>query len=151
MTGDYLFEPHSGDLYSRDEGEILLYSMYIWLVTVWFFFIRIKWGPIHQESGKWLISLVWIRVLHDKLTSKSRVREWRLHFLHFAVMYTNQLFFTHCAVDVKADFHLISLFCPDHIAHIIELLGKLPRHIALGGKYSNELFNRKGKKICNLM
>ena len=33
----------------------------------------------------------------------------------------------------------------DHLAHIIELLGPIPRHIALAGKYSREFFNRRGK------
>ncbi|KAJ8047608.1 SRSF protein kinase 2 [Holothuria leucospilota] len=33
----------------------------------------------------------------------------------------------------------------DHIAHIIELLGYIPRHIALGGKYSREFFNKRGE------
>lgn len=32
----------------------------------------------------------------------------------------------------------------DHLAHVIELLGPIPRHIALAGKYSREFFNRKG-------
>ncbi|XP_029580467.1 SRSF protein kinase 2 isoform X1 [Salmo trutta] len=32
----------------------------------------------------------------------------------------------------------------DHIAHIIELLGKVPAAVALSGKYSMEYFNRKG-------
>lgn len=32
----------------------------------------------------------------------------------------------------------------DHIAHIIELLGPIPRHIAFSGKYSRDFFNRKG-------
>uniref|UniRef100_A0AAZ1XCE1 non-specific serine/threonine protein kinase n=1 Tax=Oreochromis aureus TaxID=47969 RepID=A0AAZ1XCE1_OREAU len=31
----------------------------------------------------------------------------------------------------------------DHIAHIIELLGCIPRHFALSGKYSREFFNRR--------
>uniref|UniRef100_A0A8C0UPL7 non-specific serine/threonine protein kinase n=1 Tax=Cyanistes caeruleus TaxID=156563 RepID=A0A8C0UPL7_CYACU len=31
----------------------------------------------------------------------------------------------------------------DHIAHIIELLGNIPRHFALSGKYSREFFNRR--------
>ena len=34
----------------------------------------------------------------------------------------------------------------DHLAHIIELLGPIPRHIALAGKYSREFFNRRGKE-----
>jgi serine/threonine-protein kinase SRPK3 len=33
----------------------------------------------------------------------------------------------------------------DHLAQMQELLGRLPRGIALGGKYSSELFNRKGE------
>uniref|UniRef100_A0A8C3Y5H8 non-specific serine/threonine protein kinase n=1 Tax=Catharus ustulatus TaxID=91951 RepID=A0A8C3Y5H8_CATUS len=33
----------------------------------------------------------------------------------------------------------------DHIAHVIELLGEIPRHVALGGRYSREFFNRKGE------
>ena len=33
----------------------------------------------------------------------------------------------------------------DHLAHIIELLGPIPRHLALAGKYSREFFNRRGK------
>lgn len=32
----------------------------------------------------------------------------------------------------------------DHLAHIIELCGPIPRHIALGGKYSRDYFNRRG-------
>lgn len=37
-----------------------------------------------------------------------------------------------------------SLSPVDHIAHIIELLGCIPRHFALSGKYSREFFNRRG-------
>ena len=33
----------------------------------------------------------------------------------------------------------------DHIAHIIELLGPIPRHIALSGRFSQEVFNRRGE------
>ena len=33
----------------------------------------------------------------------------------------------------------------DHIALIIELLGKVPRKLILAGKYSKEFFNKKGK------
>ncbi|ORZ30833.1 kinase-like domain-containing protein [Catenaria anguillulae PL171] len=33
----------------------------------------------------------------------------------------------------------------DHIAQIIELVGPFPRHLALRGKYSHELFTRKGE------
>ena len=32
----------------------------------------------------------------------------------------------------------------DHLAHIIELVGPIPRHIAFSGKYSREFFNKRG-------
>lgn len=32
----------------------------------------------------------------------------------------------------------------DHLAHIIELLGPIPPHIATNGKHSPQLFNKKG-------
>lgn len=35
----------------------------------------------------------------------------------------------------------------DHIAHIIELLGSIPKSIALSGKYSREFFNKRGELI----
>lgn len=35
----------------------------------------------------------------------------------------------------------------DHIALIIELLGKVPRKYAMLGKYSKEFFTRKGNGI----
>ncbi|RIA92478.1 kinase-like domain-containing protein [Glomus cerebriforme] len=40
----------------------------------------------------------------------------------------------------------------DHIAQITELLGNFPKNLALSGKYSNEIFNRKGelKRITKL-
>lgn len=34
----------------------------------------------------------------------------------------------------------------DHLAHIIELLGDIPKHIAASGKYSRVFFNKKGKR-----
>ncbi|OCF40514.1 CMGC/SRPK protein kinase [Kwoniella heveanensis CBS 569] len=33
----------------------------------------------------------------------------------------------------------------DHIAQIMELLGEMPRSLALSGKYSHEMFNRRGE------
>ena len=36
-------------------------------------------------------------------------------------------------------------FNVDHLAQMIELLGTFPKHIATGGKYSGEFFNRKGE------
>ena len=33
----------------------------------------------------------------------------------------------------------------DHIAHISELLGPIPKSIALSGNFSREFFNKRGK------
>ncbi|KAF4520906.1 hypothetical protein B566_EDAN010321 [Ephemera danica] len=33
----------------------------------------------------------------------------------------------------------------DHLAHIIELLGEIPRNIAFSGKYSREFFTKRGE------
>ncbi|XP_023620558.1 SRSF protein kinase 1 isoform X3 [Myotis lucifugus] len=35
----------------------------------------------------------------------------------------------------------------DHIAHIIELIGRIPRRFALSGKYSQDFFNRRGSIV----
>jgi serine/threonine-protein kinase SRPK3 len=32
----------------------------------------------------------------------------------------------------------------DHVAQIMELLGEMPKALALSGKYSHEMFNRRG-------
>jgi serine/threonine protein kinase len=39
----------------------------------------------------------------------------------------------------------------DHIAHIIELIGQIPKEIALSGKYSKDYFNKKGKNTFVLV
>ena len=36
----------------------------------------------------------------------------------------------------------------DHLAHIIELVGNIPRSIAFSGKYSKEFFKKTGE-YCN--
>ncbi|KAK7878532.1 hypothetical protein WMY93_030368 [Mugilogobius chulae] len=38
----------------------------------------------------------------------------------------------------------------DHLALMIELLGKIPRHYALSGKYSQEYFNKRGMQSLGL-
>ena len=38
----------------------------------------------------------------------------------------------------------------DHLAHVIELLGPIPRKIAFSGKYSREFFNKKGTYYVTL-
>lgn len=36
---------------------------------------------------------------------------------------------------------------PDHLALMIELLGKIPRHYALSGKYAQEYFTKRGTLV----
>lgn len=47
------------------------------------------------------------------------------------------------------DYIAIFLFLlqPDHIALIIELLGKIPRKLVMNGKYSKEFFTKKGTSV----
>lgn len=33
----------------------------------------------------------------------------------------------------------------DHLACFIEMLGPIPKHLALSGKYSKDFFNKKGE------
>ena len=33
----------------------------------------------------------------------------------------------------------------DHLAHVIELIGPIPRHIIFSGVYSREFFNKRGE------
>lgn len=68
------------------------------------------------------------------------------------------LFLSARAMAVSACSVLIKLSCvsvllamfpnADHIALIIELLGKVPRKYAMLGKYSKDFFTRKGNGIC---
>ena len=85
-TGDFLFEPHSGEDYSRDEGNFFLFCNCL---------------------SELLLQLpVGVAVFNN-------ICDRRFSLL-------------------------------DHLAHVIELLGKVPRHIALSGKYSRDFFNKKG-------
>ena len=52
------------------------------------------------------------------------------------------LFEPHSGADYTRD--------EDHLAHVIELLGRIPKHIALSGKYSREFFDKKGKFNFNI-
>ena len=40
---------------------------------------------------------------------------------------------------------LLLIVYSDHMAHVIELLGNIPRHLALSGRYSHEIFNKRGE------
>ncbi|XP_014670061.1 PREDICTED: LOW QUALITY PROTEIN: SRSF protein kinase 3-like [Priapulus caudatus] len=62
---------------------------------------------------------------------------WSTACMAFELVTGDYLFEPHSGEDYSRD--------EDHLAHIIELLGDIPRHIALSGKYSREFFNKQGK------
>jgi len=61
---------------------------------------------------------------------------WSTACMAFELATGDYLFEPHSGEEYSRD--------EDHLAHIIELLGPIPRHIGLGGKYSREFFNKKG-------
>lgn len=62
---------------------------------------------------------------------------WSTACMAFELATGDFLFEPHSGEDYSRD--------EDHLAHVIELLGKIPRHIALSGKYSRDFFNKKGE------
>eukprot|EP00095_Tigriopus_kingsejongensis_P008551 maker-scaffold989_size72935-snap-gene-0.10 protein:Tk08551 transcript:maker-scaffold989_size72935-snap-gene-0.10-mRNA-1 annotation:"srsf protein kinase 1-like" len=62
---------------------------------------------------------------------------WSTACMAFEMATGDYLFEPHSGEDYSRD--------EDHLAHIIELVGTIPRHIAFSGKYSKEFFNRKGE------
>ncbi|KAL0968026.1 hypothetical protein UPYG_G00261300 [Umbra pygmaea] len=68
---------------------------------------------------------------------------WSTACMAFELATGDYLFEPHSGEDYSRD--------EDHIAHIIELLGVIPRHFALSGKYSREFFNRRAFSVCICM
>ncbi|XP_005103669.1 SRSF protein kinase 3 isoform X2 [Aplysia californica] len=62
---------------------------------------------------------------------------WSTACMAFELATGDYLFEPHSGEDYTRD--------EDHLAHIIELIGPIPRHIALSGKYSREFFNKRGE------
>ena len=62
---------------------------------------------------------------------------WSTACMAFEMATGDYLFEPHSGEDYSRD--------EDHLAHIIELIGNIPRHIAFSGKYSREFFNKRGK------
>ncbi|XP_022238262.1 SRSF protein kinase 3-like isoform X2 [Limulus polyphemus] len=62
---------------------------------------------------------------------------WSTACMAFELATGDFLFEPHSGEDYSRD--------EDHIAHIIELLGDIPRHIALSGRYSREFFTKRGE------
>nr|XP_002741614.1 PREDICTED: SRSF protein kinase 2-like [Saccoglossus kowalevskii] len=62
---------------------------------------------------------------------------WSTACMAFELCTGDYLFEPHSGDDYSRD--------EDHIAHVVELLGPIPRYIALSGKYSREFFNKRGE------
>ncbi|XP_065347129.1 SRSF protein kinase 3-like [Cloeon dipterum] len=62
---------------------------------------------------------------------------WSTACMAFELATGDFLFEPHSGEDYTRD--------EDHLAHIIELLGEIPKEIALSGKYSRDYFNKKGE------
>uniref|UniRef100_A0AAR2K249 non-specific serine/threonine protein kinase n=1 Tax=Pygocentrus nattereri TaxID=42514 RepID=A0AAR2K249_PYGNA len=69
---------------------------------------------------------------------------WSTACMAFELATGDYLFEPHSGEDYTRD--------EDHLAHVIELLGPIPTHFALSGRYSREYFNRRGelRHISNL-
>ncbi|XP_052340693.1 SRSF protein kinase 3-like isoform X2 [Oncorhynchus keta] len=65
---------------------------------------------------------------------------WSTACMAFELATGDYLFEPHSGEDYSRD--------EDHLALIIELLGKVPRHYALSGKFSQEYFTRRGMLLC---
>ena len=64
---------------------------------------------------------------------------WSAACMAFELATGDYLFEPHSGEDYSRD--------EDHLAHIIELIQPIPRHIAFSGKYSREFFNKRGMSI----
>jgi len=62
---------------------------------------------------------------------------WSTACMAFELATGDYLFEPHSGEDYSRD--------EDHLAHIIELAGPIPRHIAMSGKYSKEYFRKTGE------
>ena len=62
---------------------------------------------------------------------------WSTACMAFEMATGDYLFEPHSGEDYTRD--------EDHLAHIIELVGTIPRNIAFSGKYSKEFFKKNGK------
>merc|ERR1719447_523693 len=62
---------------------------------------------------------------------------WSTACMAFELATGDYLFEPHSGEDYSRD--------EDHLAHIIELLGPIPKNIAMSGKYSKEYFRKTGE------
>ena len=68
---------------------------------------------------------------------------WSTACMAFEMATGDYLFEPHSGDDYTRD--------EDHLAHIIELIGVIPRNIAFSGKYSKEFFKKNGKVIMRTL
>merc|ERR1712117_559684 len=66
---------------------------------------------------------------------------WSTACMAFELATGDYLFEPHSGEDYTRD--------EDHLAHIIELAGYIPRHIALSGKYSKEYFRKTAEEFSD--
>ena len=66
---------------------------------------------------------------------------WSAACMAFEMATGDYLFEPHSGDDYSRD--------EDHLAHIIELIGPIPRHIAFAGVYSREFFNKRGNTVID--
>ena len=57
-------------------------------------------------------------------------------YIYIYITLGDYLFEPHSGEDYSRD--------EDHLAHIIELLGPIPKHIAFSGRYSRDFFKKTG-------
>jgi len=62
---------------------------------------------------------------------------WSTACMAFELATGDYLFEPHSAEEYSRD--------DDHLAHVIELLGPIPKNIAFAGRYSREFFNKRGE------
>lgn len=68
---------------------------------------------------------------------------WSTACMAFELATGDYLFEPHSSAEYSRD--------EDHLAHVIELLGDIPRHIAFSGRYSKEFFNKKGQSVYSIL
>ena len=68
---------------------------------------------------------------------------WSAACMAFELATGDYLFEPHSGEDYSRD--------EDHLAHVIELIQPIPRHIAFSGKYSREFFNKRGNVFFKLL
>ena len=68
---------------------------------------------------------------------------WSTACMAFELATGDYLFEPHSSAEYSRD--------EDHLAHVIELLGDIPRNIAFSGRYSKEFFNKKGMFCDSLL